>query len=138
MSQITDPKQTSKKIECNVTFEYTGRGQNTTGAAKIKIQGSSSTKYCKKNYTINFYENESFAKKKKVDVGWGAQSKYCLKANWVDKTHSRNVVSAKIAGMMQEKYGLLTSAPNNGAVDGFPVAVYINGEFDGLYTMNIP
>jgi hypothetical protein len=138
MSKITDPKQTSKKIECDIDVQYRSREQIVNCTAKIKIQGSSSTKWRKKNYTINFYQDGNYAKKQKIDVGWGAQSKYCLKANWIDKTHSRNVVTAKLAGMIQNKYGLLTSAPNNGAIDGFPVEIYINGEFHGLYTMNIP
>ncbi len=138
MSKITDPAQTSKKIECNIDYEYRSSDDNFNGAATIKIQGSSSTQYAKKNYTINFYKDSSYSNKMKIDVGFGAQSKYCLKANWVDKTHSRNVVTAKLAGEMQAKYGLFESAPNNGAIDGFPVEVYINGEFHGLYTMNIP
>ena len=138
MSKITDPKQTSKKIECDIDFEYRSRGQIVNGAAKIKIQGTSSTQYAKKNYTINFYEDSTYGSKKKINVGWGAQSKYCLKANWIDKTHSRNVVTAKLAAQMQAKYGLFTNAPHNGTVDGFPVEIYINGEFHGLYTMNIP
>ena len=138
MSKITDPKQTSKKIECDIDFEYRSRGQIVNGAAKIKIQGSSSTQYAKKNYTINFYEDSTYGSKKKINVGWGAQSKYCLKANWIDKTHSRNVVTAKLGAQMQAKYGLFTNAPHNGTVDGFPVEIYINGEFHGLYTMNIP
>ena len=138
MSQITRPDQTSKKIECNVNFEYRSREQIVNGAAKIKIQGTSSTQYAKKNYTINLYQNSNYSQKMKVDVGWGGQSKYCLKANWIDKTHSRNVVTAKLAAEMQAKYGLFTTAPNNGTIDGIPVEVYINGEFHGLYTMNIP
>ena len=138
MSKITDPKQTSKKIECDIDFEYRNRGQIVNGAAKIKIQGTSSTQYAKKNYTINFYEDSTYGSKKKINVGWGAQSKYCLKANWIDKTHSRNVVTAKLGAQMQAKYGLFNVAPHNGTVDGFPVEIYINGEFHGLYTMNIP
>lgn len=138
MSKITDPKQTSKKIECDIDFEYRSRGQIVDGAAKIKIQGTSSTQYAKKNYTINFYEDSTYGSKKKINVGWGAQSKYCLKANWIDKTHSRNVVTAKLGAQMQAKYGLFNVAPHNGTVDGFPVEIYINGEFHGLYTMNIP
>ena len=73
-----------------------------------------------------------------VDVGWGDQNKYCLKANWIDRTHARNVVTAKLASQVQEKYGLLTQAPCNGLVDGFPIEIYSNGEFLGLYTFNIP
>ena len=138
MSKITDPKQTSKKIECDINFEYRSRGQTVDGAAKIKIQGTSSTQYAKKNYTITLYDDSNYSSKKKLDVGWGAQSKYCLKANWIDKTHSRNVVTAKLGAQMQAKYGLFNVAPHNGTVDGFPVEIYINGEFHGLYTMNIP
>ncbi len=138
MSKITDPKQTNKNIECDISFEYRSRGQITDGAAKIKIQGTSSTQYAKKNYTITLYNDSNYSSKKKLDVGWGGQSKYCLKANWIDKTHSRNIVTARIASQVQAKYGLFKAAPHSGTIDGFPVEVYINGEFHGLYTMNIP
>lgn len=138
MSKITDPNQRDKKIECNISFEYRSREQIVNGAAKIKIQGTSSTQYAKKNYTITLYNNSDYSSKKKLDVGWGGQSKYCLKANWIDKTHSRNIVTARIAGKIQAKYDLFSNAPHNGTIDGFPVEVYVNGEFHGLYTMNIP
>ncbi|MBQ6884282.1 MAG: CotH kinase family protein [Clostridia bacterium] len=138
MSEITLESQRNKDIVCNIDVEYRSKEQIVNRSAKIKIQGSSSTQWRKKNYTITFYEDDSYENKMGIDVGWGEQSKYCLKANWIDKTHSRNVVTAKLAGEMQKKYGLLNTAPNNGAIDGFPVEVYINGEFHGLYTMNIP
>ena len=129
---------TSKKDVRNITFEYRSKDQVITGAAKIKPQGTSSMKYDKKNFTIDFYNDSSYSQKLGVNVGWGEQSKYCLKANWIDKTHSRNVVTAKLVGQMQRKYNLFMNAPNNGAIDGFPVEVYINNTFHGLYTMNIP
>lgn len=123
-------KMKDKKDVRDITFKYRNRDGIVEGAATIKLQGSSSLAYDKKNFTIKFADA--------VDVGWGEQKEYCLKANWVDKTHCRNVVTAKLVGEMQEKYGLLTGAPNNGAIDGFPIQVYINGEFHGVYTMNIP
>lgn len=131
---------TSKKDERKIKIKYTSNDVNFEKFAKIKVQGSSSLVYDKKNYTINLYEDDSFNKKSKVDVGheWGEQSKYNLKANWIDKTHSRNVVSAKIAGKVQKKYNVLDELPNNGSIDGFPVEVYINNDFLGLYTWNIP
>ncbi|MBR3968518.1 MAG: CotH kinase family protein [Clostridia bacterium] len=129
---------TSKKDVRDITFEYRSKDQIVEGAAKIKPQGTSSMAYAKKNFTINFYEDSDYLEKMGVNVGWGAQDEYCLKANWIDKTHSRNVVTAKLVGEMQEKYGLLQTAPNGGAIDGFPVEVFINGQFHGLYTMNIP
>ena len=119
-----------KKDKRSITFKYRTRDGVVEGSATIKVQGSSSLAYDKKNYTIKFDEA--------MNVGWGNQKEYCLKANWIDKTHSRNVVTAKLVGEMQGKYGLFTLAPNGGAVDGFPITVYINGEFHGVYTMNIP
>lgn len=61
-----------------------------------------------------------------------------MKANWIDKTHARNVITANIVTQVQEKYNLFTEAPANGAIDGFPVEVYANNEFLGIYTFNIP
>ncbi len=128
----------SKKDVRDITVEYRSKNMVIKCAAKIKPQGTSSLSYAKKNYTINLFSDSQYTQELGINVGWGNQSEYCLKANWIDKTHSRNVVSAKIVGEIQKKYGLFMSAPNNGAVDGFPVEVYINGSFHGLYTMNIP
>lgn len=127
-----------KSDERNITFTYDDGQQKVSGYAEIKIQGTSSIYYEKKNYTLKFYEDAEHEEKLKIDVGWGEQSKYCMKANWIDRTHARNVVSAKLVTQMQEKYGLLEEAPKNGAVDGFPVEIYSNGAFLGLYTFNIP
>ena len=129
-----------KKDERNILLKYKSDNLNFEKHTKIKVQGSSSLVYEKKNYTINFYEDDSFEEKSKIDMqkGWGKQSKYNLKANWIDKTHSRNIVSARLAGKIQEKYGVLNDLPNHGSIDGFPVEVYINNEFLGIYTWNIP
>ncbi len=131
---------TTKKDERDILLKYKSDELNFEKYAKIKVQGSSSLVFEKKNYTINLYEDSSFNKKSKIDMkkGWKEQSKYNLKANWIDKTHSRNIVSARITGKIQEKYGVLNDLPNHGSIDGFPVEVYINNEFLGLYTWNIP
>lgn len=39
---------------------------------------------------------------------------------------------------MQSKYNVLPDTPNQGLIDGFPIEIYNNGEFLGLYTWNIP
>ena len=128
----------------DIAFTYVDGDEEIKGYATVKIQGTSSMWYPKKNFTINFFADAEHNEKLKLDMGWGAQSKYCLKANWVDRTHARNVVSAKLVSQMQDKYGLLTEAPkngdipHNGTIDGFPVEIYSNGSFHGLYTFNIP
>ena len=106
------------------------------GTCSVKWQGSSSLTWAKKNYTIKF-DNEFEAKE-----GWGAQKKYCFKANYIDFSHARNVVSAKIWGQIvksrENQKEILTTLPNGGAIDGFPCTIVLNGEFWGVYTWNIP
>ena len=125
-------------------FKYVDNNTTYTGYCTAKVQGTSSASFTKKNYTLSLYEDEDLTTKKKIDFGWGAQSKYCIKANWIDSTHSRNILSANLAAQATAtrpestfKTELL-KAPNNGCVDGFPIEVYIRGAFHGLYTLNIP
>lgn len=128
----------TKEDERTIKLKYTDGKQEFESYASIKIQGTSSIGYDKKNYTIKLFKDEELSEKNPVDVGWGEQNKYCLKANWIDKTHARNIVSAKIMAQIQSKYDLLENTPNNGVIDGFPIEIYINDEFLGLYTWNIP
>jgi len=129
----------SKEDIRKISVKYESKELSFNSYAEIKVQGTSSLGYEKKNYTINLYSDEEYENKKKIDVGFGTeQSKYCLKANWIDKTHSRNIVTARLAAQIQQKYNLFKDTPNNGLIDGFPVEIYINGEFLGLYTWNIP
>lgn len=121
-----------------VSFVYRDKDESISGFAEIKIQGTSSLDYVKKNYTLKFFEDQLLENKMNIDVGWGPQNKYCMKANWIDRTHARNIVTAKLGAKMQAKYNLLVDAPNNGLIDGFPIEIYNNGKFLGLYTFNIP
>ena len=125
---------------------YISKTLNFHSYIKIKCQGTSSMKYPKKNYTINLFEDaERTTKLKKDFKGWGQQSKFCLKANWIDISHSRNIVSARLWGDVvksrsnyEELPELLRTAPNQGAIDGFFIKVYYNGVYQGRYTWNIP
>ncbi|MBQ5824897.1 MAG: CotH kinase family protein [Clostridia bacterium] len=113
---------------------------------KIKCQGTSSMKYPKKNFTVALYEDEARETKKKVAFkNWGEQNKFCLKANWIDISHARNVVSARLWGDVvktrpnyEELPELLRNSPNQGAIDGFAIKVFYNGVYQGRYTWNIP
>lgn len=113
---------------------------------EIKCQGRSSMYYAKKNFTIKMYSDEARETKlKKSFKDWGYEkNKYVLKANFVDHTHARNIVSARLwneivasrsdyASLPEE----LRTSPRNGAIDGFPVKVYTNGTYQGVYTWNI-
>lgn len=127
----------TKETEVTLSYECNDKdGTAKAGSCTMKWQGSSSLAWDKKNYTIKF--DNAF----EVVDGWGSQKKYCLKANWIDHSHSRNVVSAKLWGLIRKNRSNLNSKlknlPNAGAIDGFPVIIMLNGEFHGLYSWNIP
>ena len=129
-----------------VPFRYISKTQDISGYAEIKAQGNSSMSYPKKNQTVKLFRDADCTEKLKVDFkGWGAQNKHVYKANWIDLSHARNVVSARLwADVVKSRAGyenlpeLLRTSPNQGAVDGFPVKVYAAGVYQGRYTLNIP
>ena len=127
----------TKENAVTLNYECKDKDGNTkTGSCTLKWQGSSSLAYEKKNYTIKF------GTALEVVEGWGAQTKYCLKANFIDHSHARNLVSAKLWGQMVKTRPnaseTLKALPNCGAVDGFPIVIMLNDKFHGLYTWNIP
>lgn len=117
-----------------------------TGTSNTKWQGNSSLAYDKKNFTIKLYEDSTKLNKQKINFnGWGKQNKFVLKANYIDHSHARNIISAKIWSEIvksRDDYNSLPQelrkSPNNCAIDGFPVKVTINDTYQGLYTWNIP
>ena len=150
----------TKKISNDFTYRYASADARFSGNCSMKWQGSSSSVYPKKNFTV------TFDKEVQPVWAWGAHKKYCLKANFIDPTHSRNIVSAKLWAEMVKKREVtsyqpimdndgnaitddkgnnieynanrLMLSPNYGAVDGIPIILALNGEFYGLYTFNIP
>ena len=133
------------KDNVNLTMEYISNTAKFRSFVKLKCQGTSSMSYAKKNFTVTMFSDEARETKLKKDFkGWGSQSKFCLKANYVDTTHTRNISGARIAyDMVQSRPDStfkqqLLQCPRNGAVDGFPIKLYFNGEFYGIYTWNIP
>ena len=130
--------KTEKKT---VGISYMSGDVNFESDATMKWQGGSSVLYPKKNYTIQFIKSSGSKNKVALVDAWGKQSKYCLKANYIDFSQSRNVVSGRIFNEIVHSRGIddeLNALPNGGVVDGYPVALYLNGKFLGLYTLNIP
>lgn len=136
----------TSKTSVHATMEYKSKTEHFKGYVDIKCQGTSSMAYPKKNYTIKMFTDSTMAKKVKKDFkGWGKQSKFCLKANYIDHSHARNICAAKLWNQIvgsRENYALLPellrTSPCNGAVDGFPIKVYYNNNYEGIYTWNIP
>ena len=136
------------KTKTNVTMQmkYVSKTLTFDCWITIKCQGTSSMSYDKKNFSIRLYEDEGLTTKLKMNFkNWGPQYKYVLKANYIDLTHARNIVSAKLWGKcvktrsnFNELPEQLRTSPNLGAIDGFFIKVYYDGMYQGRYTFNIP
>lgn len=120
--------------------------KQSTGYCKMKWQGESSLSYPKKNYTVKFYNDPKYKRKEKLgffpEINL-IKSKWVLKANWVDRSMSRNIVTARLwAQMVKSRVDAppdeIAASPNYGAINGHPIVVYVNDEYHGLYTYNIP
>lgn len=127
-------------------LEYVSKTTKFHAYTYIKLQGNSTLRLPKKNYTVNLYNDESRSVKlNKEFKNWGLHNNFVLKADYNDILHARNVVGAKLwSKVVQSRSDYdtlpeeLKNSPNHGAIDGFPVRVYVNGTYNGLYTWAIP
>lgn len=133
------------KDSTTMELEYVSKTKRFKGYVDIKCQGTTSMGFPKKNFTIKLYEDEEKTIKMTQNFKkWGEQTKFCLKANYVDTTHTRNISGARVAYDMIESRRdsefktYLATSPRNGVIDGFPIKVFNNGMFHGIYTLNIP
>ena len=131
-----------KTQQAKVRVDFLGADVQFNGYAQLKHQGHESLKYDKKNFTVKFYEDENCDQKKQfVFNDWNPENKFILKANYIDASRSRNLICADIwSQMVSTRDGVsdrLLQTSHHGAVDGFPVAVYLNGEFLGLYNLTL-
>jgi hypothetical protein len=135
-SAMTHDKSVSMKIE------FLNGNQRFTGYSKTKWQGDSSLQWDKKNYRINLYSDSGLSTVMPVQLkpDWLSDSKFNLKANYTDGLLARNNVNAKIAAAIySNEPGLpeeLVLSQNFGQIDGFPVELFINNNFHGIYTFN--
>lgn len=130
-----------------VSLDYTFMGMS--GKVDVKKQGSSSIQTGVEigaefdddvgglfNFTLKF--PVAFEAKE----GWTAQKKYVFKANAIDHSHARNLMSCKLWGeIVKSRANVpaeLAGLVNGGAVDGFPIVIVLNGKYYMTGTFNIP
>ena len=114
-----------------LTF-YDGKGKFTLPVT-MKLQGSGSLAFAKKNLNITFY-NDKGKKQKIIFNNWYPTNKIHLKANEFDYSMVRNSVGAKFTYKMMGKY---LPTPARSYIDSFPVIMYYNNEYMGCHTVNL-
>lgn len=130
--------------DLGVTINYSSKTRSFSSYATLKVQGSSSQFYPKKNFTVKLFNDSNKSGKNKISFrNWEKSNKFVLKANWIDHSHARNVVNARLWSQIVKSRDDFFSLPKelrdgNLAVDGFPVRVYNNGVYYGIYTWNLP
>lgn len=141
-------------IPCeNADFKYTfDNGKVFQSKALVEYQGNSSMNYIKKNLSVDLLDEESESVDLRIGK-WIPMDSYHLKANWVDSTHAKNIICARVMEQIylsrgERPWDAYNDFEDNdllgridtgalGHIDGFPIEVYVNGTYIGLYTFNL-
>lgn len=129
-----------------VPFKLVQKSGITYGYLLFDIQGDSSRGYPKKNFKIKLFSDPDGKKKLKLQLlsSWPKTNKYNIKANWIDATQSRNIVSARLVKDALTVTGLekaeqtksLLQTEGLGQINGVPVELYFDDGYYGLCTLN--
>ena len=106
----------------------------------VCIQGTSSLAYVRKNYTI-YLRDEYGSPMFYNPYGDGSveEEVFCLKADYIESSHANNTGLAKLINDCVYDTKLPTQLDNPNCrttINGFPIEVYMNGEYLGIYNFN--
>lgn len=107
----------------------------------VKIQGTSSLQYVRHNYTI--YLKDEYGNPMMYNpYGEGKampDSVFCLKADYIESSHGNNTGMANFINDNVYDTKLPPQLENpamRSTIAGFPIVVYMNGEYLGVYNFN--
>ncbi|MFR0534467.1 CotH kinase family protein [Limosilactobacillus reuteri] len=138
-----DVNTMTKDNKVSMNFVFKDRTRTIVGYSATKWQGDSSLGYAKKAYRIQTFSDSAMKNKLKFKpkVDWAEGNKWNLKAYYTDALLCRDVVNANIGADVWANAdhvpNTLIKADNYGFIDGFPVKLYLNGDFAGIYSFNI-
>lgn len=135
---------TSKTANMHAWFEcYDGNNHYFKKKVILNAQGQSSLAYDKKNFAVDFCEDEWIGDKTTdITIGnWVAQDGFHFKAYYTDYFRGIGTICYKIFddivadhSSYQERMGLTDYDPKARCYpDGFPCVVYLNGDFYGIF-----
>lgn len=139
LSNITSDWQTAP-------FSFVDKDRGVTGYLQYAVQGSSSSSYPKKNLKLKFFKDKDCKSKLKwrPKADWDKNSKFNIKANYIDATQSRNLVNASLVRDAMEVTSFadnqvadkLLKTQNLGQMEGFPIELSFDDGYYGLMTFN--
>lgn len=143
------PTTKTDNLQCEVEFFD---GVNTYFAKKaiINAQGSSSLNFVKKNIAVDFVEDEWIGDETpSISIGdWISQDSFHLKAYYIDNFRGTGAVAYKLYDQISktrgdmariwQRAGITDANPKAvGHPHGFPVIVYLNGDFYGVFAFQL-
>ena len=132
--------------ETQAAMTYVSKTSTFTAYLSIRGMEDASLNQEKKSFAIRMFSNPGRTTAlNKSFRDWGyASNSYILRANFTDHSHARNIVASRLWTEIMASRGDYTSlptalqeSPRNGATDGFPVKVYWDGTYQGIYTWNM-
>ena len=121
-------------------ISYEGLEGSFDASCFARIENRFSPSFPRKDYAIELEDGDGEPYTVTLDGKLGEVGGFSLIANYIDSSSLRNVLSAKLYGEIaktRDKDDKMSRLVNCGATDGYPVLVYLNGEFLGLYTLNV-
>ena len=133
----------------DMRIQYTSPNEEKYGASfntgiqnnPVKIQGTSSLQYVRHNYTI--YLKDEYGNPMMYNpYGEGnamPDSVFCLKADYIESSHGNNTGMANFINDNVYDTKLPPQLENPAmrtTIAGFPIVVYMNGEYLGVYNFN--
>ncbi|WP_208526308.1 CotH kinase family protein [Klebsiella pneumoniae] len=132
------------------SVKVTSDGVAVTCPCLVSVQGASSAAYPKKNFSIEFFQDDARSKNVEIKIGdLYPHDKMVFKSNWIDTTHSRLsccynlwdqvVKSRKTWPKNEVDFPMVGQTNSAGAFTGanghptlFPCVLYVNGDFYGM------
>lgn len=139
-------KTAKASIDMHANAEiYDAQGHYFKKKVLLNAQGQSSMGFNKKNFALDFCEDEWIGDKTtSITFGdWVSQSAFHFKAYYLDKFRGTASVGYKLYSQLvadHDSYLVRAGFEDNGArcyPDGFPCIVYLNDEFYGVFAWNL-
>lgn len=136
----------SDKWSDTVPVTFVDGSRTVNAYLQYAMQGDSSRFYPKKNLKVKFFSDAAGKSKLKwkPKASWTKNSKFNIKANYIDASQARNIVNGQI---VKQAYAVtpiadktvakkLLKTQSLGQMEGFPIELYFDDGYYGLMTFN--